>query len=98
LYFDSPAADDGFPGYDGCTCVQIYTGTESAITEGFPMAGEVEMHKTLSDFIWKHGAPNVLFSDNANVVTSETVLDILRRYNMVKTFSEPEQQNQNRSW
>jgi hypothetical protein len=92
---NTPAADDGFPGHGGCTCVQIYTGTESAITEGFPMSDEVEMHKTMSDFIWKHGVPNALFSNNAKVVTSETVLDILRHFNMGQMFSEPDQQNQN---
>jgi transposase InsO family protein len=59
------------------------------------MSGEVKMRKTLSAFIWKHGAPNALFSDNAKVITSETVLDILRHYNIGQMFSEPEQQNQN---
>jgi hypothetical protein len=33
-FSDTPAADDGFPGHGGCTCVQINTGTESAITDG----------------------------------------------------------------
>jgi hypothetical protein len=75
--------------------LQIYTGTESAITEGFATSDEVAMHKTLYDLIRKHGAPNALFSDNAKVITSETVLDILRCYNMGEIFSEPEQENQN---
>jgi hypothetical protein len=62
---DTPAAADCFAGHGGCSCVQIYTGTESAISEGLAMSGEVEMHKTLYDFVWKREVPNALFSDNA---------------------------------
>jgi hypothetical protein len=40
-----------------------------------PMADEAAMSSTLSDFVWKQGAPNALFSDNAKVATSEKVLD-----------------------
>jgi hypothetical protein len=96
LFFsDTPAAEDGFAGHGGCTSVQIYTGTESAIAEGFPMSGEIEMPKNLHDIIWKHGTPYALISDNVKVVTNKTVFDILRHYNMGQMFTEPEQQNQN---
>jgi hypothetical protein len=64
------AADDGVHGHVGCTCAQIYTGTESAIIEGFAMATESEMPSTFMDFVWKHTVANALLNDNAKVVSS----------------------------
>ena len=75
--------------------VQLYVGKTSQITEAFPMTDKSQMSKTLIDFIRKHGAPNVLFSDNAKEQISNDVQDILRHYHIKQQRSEPHQQNQN---
>ena len=90
-----PAIDDGTPGHGGSTMLQVYTGTTSHLTEGYPMSRETEMPATLQDFIQKRGAPDLLFSDCAKAETSNAVNDILRQYTIKDHQSEPYHQNQN---
>ena len=95
VFSDTPAHNDGIPGHGGCTCVQVYSGTTSGVSEAFPMGGKDDLPSTIQDFIRKHGAPNALFSDNAKEIQSKIALDIFRFYMMKHKMSEPGQQNQN---
>ena len=95
FFASTPALDDGIVGHGGCTMVQLYVGRKSQVTEIFPMSTESEMHKTLSQFISLHGAPDCLFSDNAKAQIGNNVQDILRHYHIKQKTSEPHQQNQN---
>ena len=75
--------------------VQIYAGRNTQITSAFPMKLESEMPGTLEDFIRQHGAPNLLFSDNAKVQIGKRVKDILRMYHISDYQCEPHNQHQN---
>ena len=35
LFSDTPAHDDGIPGHDGCTMLQLYCGIQSEFTAGY---------------------------------------------------------------
>ena len=80
---------------NGETCVQLYVGKTSALTEVFGMTSESQMYETLQDFIIKWGAPNCLFSDGAKAEFSKNVKRILREYGIRSHRSEPYHQNQN---
>ena len=95
LFSETPAHDDGIPGHGGCEMMQIYTGTTSRLTEGFPMASETDIPDTLNDMIRKRGAMNRLISDNAKAATSKAIKEILNWYKIRDWQSEPEYQNQN---
>ena len=75
--------------------MQIYTGTTSHLTEGFPMQEENQVAKTLQDLIRKRGAPDLLISDNAKSEIGKAVTEILRHYAIGDFQSEANQQNQN---
>ena len=95
LISNTPALDDGIMGHGGATMAQIYVGCSSQITEGYPMSSESQMHSTLMDFIRDHGAPNILFSDNAKAQIGAKVTEICRHYNIGQQQSEPHYQHQN---
>ena len=95
LFSDTPAHDDGITGHGGATMVQVYVGAETRLTEAYPMSSENQMAGTLQEFIQKHGAPDVLMSDNAKAEIGNKVLDILRNYHIADHQSEPHYQNQN---
>jgi hypothetical protein len=90
-----PAHDEGISGYGGATMVQLYCGTSSLLTVIFPMKSESEMPGTLLDFIRKGGAPNAIFSDNAEVQIGKTAQSTLRMYCIDDMQSEPYHQHQN---
>ena len=95
-YFsDTPAADDGIAGHGGCTMLQIYTGTKSRVSEGFPMSSESDIPETLLSMIRKRGAMDRLISDNAKAATSTVIKKILNMYMIKDWQSEPHYQNQN---
>ena len=75
--------------------LQLYTGTKSHLTEGFPMKSEKQIPDTLQDLLRKRGAPTNLKSDNAKAVMGKQTQDILRHYCIGRKYSEPMQQNQN---
>lgn len=68
--------------HDGSTCVQLFVGRQSKLTDIFGMKTESEMSQALMDFIRKWGAMKGLKSDNAKSETSKSVMDILRQYNI----------------
>jgi len=95
-YFsDTLAPDDGIGGHGGATLVQDYCGRTIQITDAYPMHSETEMPGTLEDFIRRHGAPKMLYSDNAKVQVSKAVQDILCLYCIDDFQSEPHHQQQN---
>ena len=79
----------------GYTCAQIYVGKTSILTEVFGIKSESQMGETLQDFIRKWGAPHFLLSDNTKSELSNTVLDILCKYNIKDIQTEPHHPNQN---
>ena len=95
FYSDCPAADDRITGHAGATMVQLYAGLDSHLTEVYPMQSENQMANTFMDFIRKHGAPDMLVSDNAKTQVGSAILEILRQYNIKQHTSEPHYQNQN---
>ena len=95
FFSSTEAHDDGIMGHGGATMAQLYVGTTSHITAVFPMSSESQMSNTLLDFIRLHGAPNMLFSDNAKTQISNKVIDILRHYHIKQHRSEPYYQHQN---
>ena len=95
FFADCPAHDDSILGHGGATMVQLYVGTTSQVTEVYPMKDKSQMSGTFMDFIRTHGAPKMLFSDNAKEQIGHKILDILRHYNIKRHTSEPHYQNQN---
>jgi hypothetical protein len=95
FFSDVPGGNYGIPSHAGATMMQLYTGTQSRLTEGFPMKKESQMPDTLRDFIRKRGAPDLLITDNAKAEISSSVKEILRMYSIGDFQSEPYQQNQN---
>ena len=95
IFSDVPAHDDGIPGHGGCTMLQLYTGIQSHLTEGFPIKSESQISNTLADLIRMRGAPNNLKSDNAKAILGDATQEILRQYCIGSKYSEPHQQNQN---
>jgi hypothetical protein len=53
------------------------------------------MANTLEDFIHSYGAPNALFSDNAQAQIGKPVREILRMYSIKHFQCEPHNQHQN---
>jgi hypothetical protein len=95
FFSDVPAHDDGIKSHGGTTMVQLYTGVKSLLTEIFPMKLASDMVGTLEDLIRKHGAPNVLRSDNAKEQTCKAVDEVLRMYAIGDFQCEPHHQHQN---
>ena len=95
FFSDVVAADVGILGHGGATMLQLFCGTTSLLTAGYPMKEGDEMASTLEDFIRQHGAPNALFSDNAKNQVGRAVHDILRMYAIKDFQCEPYHQHQN---
>ena len=77
--------------------LQLYTGTTSHFTAGYPLRKESDIPATLQDCIHQHGAPNSLISDGAEIEIGKSILEILRFYKIGQFRSEPEHQNQNKA-
>jgi hypothetical protein len=77
FFSDTAAHDDGIMGHGGTTMLQLYSGNDSRLVDGYPMTSESQMPNTLKDFIIKHGAPDYLLSDNAKVQIGSKAKDIL---------------------
>ena len=95
IFSDTPAHNDGITRYGDFTMLQFYFGCTSEFSAGYPMSTEIQMSKTLLDFIWFYVAPHNLFSDNAKAEIANKVQDILRHITIGHYRSEPHQQNQN---
>jgi hypothetical protein len=95
FFSDIPAHDDGIYGHGGATMIQLFCGTTSLLTAGYPMKTGDEMAGTLEDFIRSFGAPNALFSDNAKNQIGKAVREILRMYAIKDFQCEPHHQHQN---
>jgi len=79
-YFaDTPAHDDGIHGRSGAMFAQVYCGRSSQLT-AVQYAYRNGNAWLLEDFLRQHGAPRLLFSDNAKVQVSKAVHDILQLY------------------
>jgi hypothetical protein len=76
---------------------QLYVASKtSSKTVVYPMRLlESDMSKTLERLIRNNGAPNSLFSDNAEFQCEKRVIDIVRLYDIKDFHSEPHHQHQN---
>jgi hypothetical protein len=89
VYSDTAAIDDG------SFSAQIFTGTDTLVTDVYGMKTDREFVRTLEDQIRKRGAMDKLVSDRAQLETSKKVLDILRNYRIDDWQSEPYHEHQN---
>jgi hypothetical protein len=65
-YFsDTPALGNGIMGHGRRRMAQLFCGSSSLLTAVYSMRRENNIAGTLEDFIRHYGAPNALFSDNA---------------------------------
>jgi hypothetical protein len=69
----TPALNDGIYIHSGSSMIQFYCGCTSQLTATFPIKKDSDMARTLEDFISLHGAPSVLFSDNAKAQIGHAV-------------------------
>jgi hypothetical protein len=95
LISDTPAADDGVAGHAGCELMEIFTHDETSFVDGFPLSSYTDIPDATQDFIRKHGAPDVLMSDNHKANISQELVKVLRLHHILGRTSEPDQQNQN---
>ena len=89
IFSDTPAIDSG------CKSAQLFVGTESLVTDAYPMKTNDEFVNTLEDNIRERGAMTKLISDRAQAEISNKVQDILRTLVIKSWQSEPHQQHQN---
>ena len=82
-------------GIGGTTCAQIFVGKESEYNRVYGMHSESQGSTALETFITEVGAPYNLHSDNAKMQTSKIWIDILRKYNISSTTTEPYHPHQN---
>jgi hypothetical protein len=75
--------------------LQLYCGCKSLLTAGYAMKTGDERASAFENFIRHHGAPNALFSDNANAQIGRAVHEILRMYAIKDFQCEPHHQHQN---
>jgi hypothetical protein len=95
LISDTPAADDGVAGHAGCELMEIFTHDETSFVDGFPLSSYTDIPDATQDFIRKHGAPDVLMSDNHKANISQELVKVLRLHHILGRTSEQDQQNQN---
>ena len=89
VYSDTPAIDSGV------TSAQIFVGTQSLVTNVYPMKRDKQFVNTRLDNIVDRGAPTKLISDRAQVEISNKVLDVLRNLIIGSWQSSPHNQHQN---
>ena len=89
IFSDTPAIDSG------CKIAQLFVGTESLVTDAYPMKTNDEFVNTLEDNIRERGAMTKLISDRAQAEISNKVQDILHTLVIKSWQSEPHQQHQN---
>ncbi len=89
MYSDTPAIDSGV------TVAQFFVGCDSMVGAIYGIKTDNQFIHTLEDNICKHGAPNKLISDCAQVEISEKVQDILHTLFIGSWQSEPHQQHRN---
>ena len=61
----------------GAIMLQLYCEKSSQLSAVYPMKTDHEMSHTLEAFIWQHGAPNALLSDNVKSQIGKAVLNVL---------------------
>ena len=71
VHSDTPAIDDG------STCMQLFVGTATLVTDVYRMKTDKQFVNTLEDNIRKLGAIDKLISDRAQSEISNRVKDIL---------------------
>ena len=82
-------------GIGGETCAQLFVGKSSLFTKVYGMSTESQGDKALKDFISEVGAPYHIHSDNAQMERSKAWKDILRKYNISSSTTEPHHPWQN---
>ena len=89
IFADDPAIDHG------ATCAQVFVGTDSLVTDLYPLKSERQFVNAFEDNIRERGAPDKLIRDSAKVEDSDRVRDLLRTLFISDWKSEPYQQHQN---
>ena len=74
---------------------QIFVGTQSMVTDVYPMKQQSQFVNTLEDNICERGAMNKLISDSAKVEISQQVHNLLHHLYISAWQSEPYHQHQN---
>lgn len=80
---------------DGSTVAVNFIGTDTPVSDIYGIQTDKQLIKMLVDNIIHRGAPNKLFSDHAEVIIKNKVLDLLRTYCIKYWQSKPRQQHQN---
>ena len=83
------------PGIGGINCAQVFVGKSSNFGQIYGMKSESQGSEALEEFISEIGAPHHLHSDNAQMETSKTWKNILRKYNISSSTTEPRNPQQN---
>jgi hypothetical protein len=76
-------------------CLQIFVHKPSHTVYLYPMHTKGEFSTRLQDFIIEFGSPETLHSDNSLEQTSRETDDILRKYGIKRTLTEPHHSHQN---
>ena len=77
------------------TCAQLYVGKKSLYTKVYGMSFESQGQDTLESFIADVGAPYHIHSDNAQMERSKAWKEVLRKYNISFSTTEPHHSWQN---
>jgi len=85
------------PSVEGYTKVQLVHLREANWTWCYPMKREADFSKILNRFVIEVGAPDALRADNAQAETSDVVKNLCTKYGILRNFSEPKHQWQNRA-
>ena len=81
--------------FGGISCAQLYVGLKSLFVALYGMKTESEGPDTLEDFIREFGAPYNLRNDNSKMQLGNNFREVLRKYNIKQSMTEPHHPQQN---
>ena len=79
----------------GIRCAQLYVGLKSMFIAIYGMHSETEGPDTLDDFVREFGAPHGLRNDNSKMQLGNNFRNVLRKYNIKQSMTEPHHPQQN---
>ena len=79
----------------GFTCAQLFSGKDSMFTKVYGMSTEAEGVVALETFVAEVGAPYHIISDNAKMQIGDAWKQVLRKYNISASTTEPHHPHQN---
>ena len=77
------------------TCAQLFSGKDSMFTKVYGMSTEAEGVVALETFVAEVGAPYHIISDNAKMQIGDAWKQVLRKYNISASTTEPHHPHQN---